>query len=401
MMRILFLEFIVNLFCFIFLSNYQGVARASDLPEPKTRDVPVTLLGSVPISVPSTSLLQASESIRSLAKFKAAVEDEAYERTLKLCYGYRWAVAGMPENKNFPPSYAVESLNEWAKVLKEGFVQPLSSIAGLKSDFLEEKGVPLWAMESWFRSLYSLYLINSWGFLKAGIHCLQTMDQAELNNFASAIVLADYEATVLFEVASGASLGFLSRFARLPDLISKTIGALGLKSLWFRMSGYHPLLSALQQRVNQTYISVGSAVALPLVVDNLDEQVERHRRIQEAVQSFNNGDFFQETKENLRRVLLMQASVRYLDDLDALKRGEDLQSLFHWIKQHEQTQPGWLNGLIVLWKKDLEQLIRQTKEQDRGTEEAKQTEADRKLRYRNLIEQMLPVLEQLKMRPSE
>jgi Na+-transporting NADH:ubiquinone oxidoreductase subunit NqrB len=42
--------------------------------------------------------------------------------------------------------------------------------------------------------------VNSLGFLKGAMHCLNTMDQKMIHQFASTILVVDYEATLATEI---------------------------------------------------------------------------------------------------------------------------------------------------------------------------------------------------------
>jgi hypothetical protein len=149
------------------------------------------------------------EALQRLHDFRQRVEAEAYETTLRLCEGYR-RVKGIidPHGRQSGPSdyhgqyvYSeAEALRAWSQVLYHGAAQPITAMGGLKSHYLSGNNIGIWDLRSWFGSLYSMYLVNSFGFLGAAVHCLQTMDQQTINNFAATILIVDYQMSLATHV---------------------------------------------------------------------------------------------------------------------------------------------------------------------------------------------------------
>ena len=62
---------------------------------------------------------------------------------------------------------------------------------GTKADVREVTQASSFSIKRWFYSLYTLYLIDSLGFAQAAVHCLNTLDGNEINQFASAVLAVD------------------------------------------------------------------------------------------------------------------------------------------------------------------------------------------------------------------
>lgn len=160
------------------------------------------------------------EVLQKLYEYRVKIRESAYAVTMQLCAGYRTAVGyGMPEyHENMRKPYYTNhsdpevrlwagrineeygkavssSLQAWMKLVYEGGAQPFSVIfGGLKSDYLAKRNTGLFEFESWFHSLYSLFLLDSLGFLQGAVHCLGTHDKSEIDRFAAAVMIVDSEA---------------------------------------------------------------------------------------------------------------------------------------------------------------------------------------------------------------
>lgn len=161
--------------------------------------------------------------LQKLSDYRIEVQKNAYETTMKLCPAYRIAKGmGLPEyHQKLSDSYYVNhessevrkwaltmkdkygdmlssSLLAWMYVMYEGGVQPFSIIGGVKADYLSVSPyVTLLDIRSWFYSLYTLFLVDSMGFLQASVHCLGTMDADIINEFAGTLLFVDGEMSVV------------------------------------------------------------------------------------------------------------------------------------------------------------------------------------------------------------
>ena len=161
------------------------------------------------------------ETLKKLYEYRMIVQKNAYADTMKLCSAYRQAVnMGLPAyHEHLSSPYYINHPNtevrEWARGLThqygqmlssslqmwmrlgfEGGSQPFSSMFGLKADYIEKTNTGFFEMRSWFQSLYSLFLINSLGFVSGASHCLGSLDENEISRFASAIMIFDSEASL-------------------------------------------------------------------------------------------------------------------------------------------------------------------------------------------------------------
>lgn len=202
------------------------------------------------------ALAMGDEAVQRLIAFRSQVETGAKVETLKLCEGYRRARGLGPSNYHgkyvFPLS---ESIAAWAQVFGAGLAQPFSTVGGLKSDYLAVNRINILAFDSWFHSLYSLYLVHSMGFLDGAMHCLNTMDQREINLFAAAIIAADMEASLATEVGM-----FWS-----GDMV---LGAI-IKATSYVLIPARYVMRLLNLRLEKAHLIFGAAIVVPIAVDNL------------------------------------------------------------------------------------------------------------------------------------
>jgi hypothetical protein len=167
------------------------------------------------------------EALDRLEVYRKDVESTAFTTTLQLCEGYRRA-AGMgphPYHGRYMYSEADATL-AWFKVISHGTMNSFSSINGLKADYIEVKNLGLFDFDGWFNSVHSIFLINSSGFLKGAMHCLDTIDEVEINKLAAAIIIADQEATLAVELGLSFSAGKVLMV--LGKVISKSRWAINL-----------------------------------------------------------------------------------------------------------------------------------------------------------------------------
>lgn len=185
-------------------------------------------------------------SVASLRAFRADVEANARRRTLALCQGYRMG-AGLAVHAGRAPISIGEFTSEWARVMGHGLIGPISATFGDKATYLQISHRSSLGEFALFRSLYSSFLVRSLGFLDAAMHCLNTMDQNEINRFAFAIVAADAAAGGATQGAAFFVGGGIIRYLLRP-----------LPYLW---SASRALASALVARTNRaTALASGAAV---------------------------------------------------------------------------------------------------------------------------------------------
>ncbi|MCB0348291.1 MAG: hypothetical protein KDD37_05620 [Bdellovibrionales bacterium] len=156
------------------------------------------------------------EAIDRLKAYKETVEKEAYKTTLQLCEGYRRAAGMGPHPYHGRYMFSLDEAGAaWGKVIAEGTMHSFSAIGGLKADYIEIANVGFFDFESWFNSMYTKFLINSDGFLKGAVHCLNSVSKTDINQLAAAIVIADQESTLATEIgitlSGGKVIGVLGK----------------------------------------------------------------------------------------------------------------------------------------------------------------------------------------------
>ena len=172
------------------------------------------------------------EGLQELYEYRIEIEKNAYLKTLQLCPAYHiitnydleeyYANINRTYFFNHPDpevqqwiqniqsqqeSVFSSSLQAWRSVAYEGGVQPLSSLFGLKADYLNYTHTGLLEIKSWFQSLHSLFLVQSPGFLQAAGDCLSTEDPSEIEQFASTILIFDSTASVPLIAGTGGIAG--------------------------------------------------------------------------------------------------------------------------------------------------------------------------------------------------
>ena len=172
------------------------------------------------------------EVLQQLYEYRIEIEKKSYLTTLQLCSAYhivtKYSLEEYRQNINSPyvlnhPDPEVQtwtqqilsqqeslfssSLKPWSSVAYEGGVQPLSALFGLKADYLNQTHAHVFEIQSWFQSLYSLFLVRSPGFLKAAGDCLGTEDSSEIDQFASTILIFDSTASLPLILGTGGAVG--------------------------------------------------------------------------------------------------------------------------------------------------------------------------------------------------
>lgn len=228
------------------------------------------------VSKQEQSLVQhlGDDVLEALYLYRKEVESKAYLSTLKLCEGYRRAKR--MDYASYHGRYMFteyESAMAWKEVLTEGALEPISKIAGLKADFLRRGNYLSLDSKRLFLSMYTMYLVNSFEFLSATVHCLElpmdrngNIDATEIYNFSNAILIADAVGTtagngVLGSVFSGLVLSAFWLPAKLFPMI-----AMASK---FSLFPLKRLLNSLAQRVTKPRLQIAGLAIGYLAIDNL------------------------------------------------------------------------------------------------------------------------------------
>ena len=169
------------------------------------------------------------EVLQQLYEYRIEIEKNAYLTTLQLCSAYhiatkynleeyrqniselnhpdpevqKWIQQILSQQKSLVSS----SLQSWGSVAYEGGTQPLSALFGLKADYLNQTHAGLLEIQTWFQSLYSLFLVQSPSFLQAANDCLGTEDPSEIDSFASTILIFDSTTSLPLIVGTGGVVG--------------------------------------------------------------------------------------------------------------------------------------------------------------------------------------------------
>lgn len=173
-----------------------------------------------------------NEAVKMLAAYKKEVEENAYKATLQLCEGYRRATNQGPHPYHGRYMYSFEeAMAAWGKVIAEGGLQTFNGIYGKKADYIHLQELGFFDFNAWFNSVYTLYLVNSTGFLQGAMHCLNSVNARDINKLAAAIVIADNESTLVTMVASGEAIGVAAK------AIFKGLAAVASRSNWILRTG--------------------------------------------------------------------------------------------------------------------------------------------------------------------
>ncbi len=218
-----------------------------------------------------------------LASFKQHVEADALRTTYKLCAGYRRV------RFFYSPDQTVslgEAFEPWAKVYAHGILSAVDQIFGHAAEYNSLMQESSLSLDYWFQSLYVLYLIQSNGFLEAAINCLNTMDQREINYFASAILFADSVGAVQSQAAMFWATGRVLKLVFAP--------AAGL-------------IAALRERVTKTSLVIAGTIVIPIAVDVFNQHmtaIEEARNVGEEILRPSPGHI--ESVRESERIVLME-----------------------------------------------------------------------------------------------
>lgn len=243
-----------------------------------------------------------------LLEFREKIEKESYKTTMSLCFAYRKAKGmAMPHRFSNEDQMLAESELAWGKIFYEGTAQPFSAIAGLKSEYISSKEISLFAIDSWFRSLYTIYLLDTMGFLQASAHCLNTLDHNEIMNFASTIMAFDLAGTAGTEFAMGVGVGAI------VGKIGKVADVFALKPAW--------RLASLVG-VRKTQVVIAGMIVTYIAADNLFvylKQIEEGKKA--ALELLKASD--QEQGIKRRFLILNRAYELYKNAADMEAQGKD------------------------------------------------------------------------------
>lgn len=312
-----------------------------------------------------------NSAVERVYQFRLQVQAEAFSTTLKLCEGYRRA-HGMP-----PTAYhgrhmftAQQSLAAWGEVYKHGLMQPLTSIVGLKSDYLTEMNRGFFDMETWLGSLYVMYLIDSLGFTQGVMHCFEKIDTAQYNDFMLAVVIADLHGSITTEAAT--------------VLAGGEIVKLLVRGTKFVFRPATRILQTLRARVSGKYLLIGSAVvSVPLIYLTADKLLATRK-----MQALKPGDLITD-----RTGLSDQSLERYARLQEAFR-------LLHFVKAERESGSGTTSArdqFVDFLKRNLNPTLRTTYQIDlvqlTAIDEPDRT--PKQQAYLALLELLLPLAEKI------
>jgi hypothetical protein len=310
--------------------------------------------------------LTDDESVRRVLAFRQNVEKNAYQDTLKLCEGYRRARGLGPSA--FHGSYMFsldESLAAWAHVLGAGLWQPVSGMFGLKADYATLHRLKMLSLESWFGSVYALYLVHSLGFLQGAMHCLDSMDQREINLFAAAIVAADYEASLATQIAASWPSARVTSFL--------------IKSTSYIWSPIRYLMRLLNLRLTKAHLIFGAAIVVPIATDNLFVYMNKMQAARDFVADLMRPDSTGLSEDRRQaRIVLMATGLRvFMAEFD--KGSGDYPEFLRWSRDH------------------LTRAVRDEAHLDLADLSRKASLSDSETQYKTVLEAFLPILDQLNL----
>lgn len=159
---------------------------------------------------------EKEEIVRRLMTYKQQVADTSYKQTLRLCMAYREAM-GLGTPHETAGEYTLEdSMKAWGNIYGHGLYQTVDGIVGLKADFIEVSGEGIFDFSSWFKSMYTLNFLSSSGFLYGASHCLNTVNAREIQKFAAAVLIVDYQGTLASQVGLNFTLSRLITLVAAP-----------------------------------------------------------------------------------------------------------------------------------------------------------------------------------------
>ena len=256
------------------------------------------------------------EVLQSLYDYKTEVANTAYEKTLRLCEGYR-RVKGLVS----PGSHAAgpaeyhggylyddqESMSAWLTIIGHGAAQPFNSIAGLKADYLIGNQIGFWDFRTWFGSMYATYLVGSFGFLGAAVHCLGTMNQSRINDFAATILIVDYRMSLLTHagvtITAGAALNLIFRATR------------------FVLSPVSRMIRHAGQRIGTTPFRIGAITIGVTAADNFMMFMSKQDEYKEmTAQVFDQDSDLNQLSERNQRFLILHTAFLEIEKYAKIER---------------------------------------------------------------------------------
>ncbi len=341
-----------------------------------------------------------AEILQRLLAYKTQVSKQAYAQTLRLCWAYREAMglkAPHPEKfeyqgggGNLSRYNLSDSVKAWGEIYAHGAYQTLDGISGLKAHLIEIRGLGFFDFGSWFQSMYAMSLISSTGFFYAAAHCLNTVSAREIQRFASAILIVDYEGTLTSQVALNLSLAKLIGFIRGP------------LNQWF----WQPLTSVfarVQKRFGKPTLVIGGLSTGLIVGDHLACQFTRMEAAQANLAEYfkQNGQAEHSPSERLHIAFkLAQYFKTYQMACREISSGETPCQV---AKQNFIAAVQRLNFYIQLsdYKNDLQQIRSVTKAAKdlerrlRVCGGVQNNESDLQQDYLDILEILIPVVEKL------
>ena len=234
---------------------------------------------------------EKEEIVSRLVAYKQQVAATSYHQTLRLCMAYREAM-GLGRPHATAGEYSLDdSIKAWGEIYGHGLYQTVDGIVGLKSDYIEVSGEGVFDFSTWFKSMYTLNFLSSTGFLYGASHCLNTVNAREIQKFAAAVMIVDYEGTLSSQIGLNLSL------SRLITLIS------GPLSRWV----LHPLGSAfakISQRLPlPSKVIVGGAVGI-IAFDGFNCHMAKMGQAEERM-----SRYLEETTQNNNQVLAQKVRI--------------------------------------------------------------------------------------------
>ncbi len=222
------------------------------------------------------------EVLQALYDYRKEVEKNAYQNTLQLCEGYRRAKGLGPHPAHGKYMFSAnDAASAWGKIIVEGAKQPISGTFGQKADFLHYGRYGMFSWDSWFQSMYTMYLVNSFGFLGGAVHCLGTIDESEIQKFALAIVDVDIAASSI-TIAGGLIVTFF-----IPELLFPKI----VQATKFVFRPVVKLFSLMGFRIGNTVpLKVAGITISGVIADNFLIYLENKDQFQTELQDLINPD---------------------------------------------------------------------------------------------------------------
>lgn len=289
-----------------------------------------------------------------LIAYRRQVEAGAYDETMRLCAGYR-------RLRGLGPGVVAGDWRSWARIFKEGIDQPFSAVDGLKGEFIGATQLRIWNLDSWFRSVHTLYLIHSDGFKAAAGQCLGSVPPREIDWFARAIINADVAGSLASGLVSGAGLAQLFSLAK--------------RSTRWAWVPVGRVIGSVRSQITKPMITVAGVMILPLVGANAVQYIADVHRAAKGADDFlkHLSDQQRQLKETGRKLLMAKAVKLLGEGLDK----NDLSEFEAWARREVRVSD------------------RTLAHEDYARIKSAQQKDAADLAYESVLRAVLPVLDQL------